>query len=224
MIVIIDNYDSFTYNLYQYFSKATTEKIIVVRNDAIDVEALKALEPSHLVISPGPGRPEDAGMSVAAIRTFAGRIPILGVCLGHQAIGYAFGGAIISAKRICHGSAEEISLDGKGLFRTIGKKGTFTRYHSLVIEEQSLPEELEITARSSDGDIMGIRHRRYPIEGVQFHPESIASSEGEKLIKAFCSIEESHLPIKRCLVRPLAAPTFHILKRKILWKSLQKGA
>jgi anthranilate synthase/phosphoribosyltransferase len=185
MIVIIDNYDSFTYNIYQYLARLAAEEVRVIRNDRIDLAGLDALGPSRLVISPGPGRPEDAGISVDAIRHFAGKIPILGVCLGHQAIGYAFGGRIVGAKRIRHGEAEEISLDGRGVYRTIGTKGTFTRYHSLVIAGEGLPSDLEISARSSDGDIMGVRHRRFEVEGVQFHPESIASTEGESLLLAF---------------------------------------
>ena len=185
MIVIIDNYDSFTYNLYQYFARLIKEPIRVIRNDEIDIAGLEALDMSHLVISPGPGRPEDAGISVEAIRHFAGRCPILGVCLGHQAIGYAFGSPIVGAKHIRHGEVEEINLDGRGLFRTIGQKGTFTRYHSLVVAEEGLSPELEITARSNDGDIMGLRHRTLPVEGIQFHPESVASTDGEALIRSF---------------------------------------
>ncbi len=185
MIVLLDNYDSFTYNIYQYIARLSPEEIRVIRNDDLSVEALAALNPSRLVISPGPGRPEDAGISVAAIRYFAGKIPILGVCLGHQAIGYAFGARIVGAKFIKHGIAEEMTLDGKGVFRTVGKKGVFTRYHSLVVEESSIPEDFEVTARASDGDIMGIRHKSLPIEGVQFHPESIASTQGEAVLKAF---------------------------------------
>lgn len=196
MIVIIDNYDSFTYNLYQYFARLTREPIRVIRNDEINLAGLDALAPSHLVISPGPGRPEDAGISVEAIRHFASRCPILGVCLGHQAIGYTFGSRITGAKHIRHGEVEEINLDGRGLFRTIGQKGTFTRYHSLVVSEDGLSSELEITARSSDGDIMGLRHRTLPIEGIQFHPESVASTEGEALIQAFLNYRREPFAFK----------------------------
>jgi len=203
MIIIIDNYDSFTYNLYQYFARLTGEAIRVIRNDEITLKELDSLEPSHLVISPGPGRPEDAGISVEAIRHFAGRCPILGVCLGHQAIGYAFGSTIVRAKHICHGEVEEIDLDGKGLFRTIGKKGTFTRYHSLVVAEKGLSPELEITARSGDGDIMGLRHRTLPIEGIQFHPESMASTEGEALIRAFLNYRREPFAFKASFEKAL---------------------
>ncbi len=196
MIVIIDNYDSFTYNLYQYFARLTTEPIRVIRNDEIDIPALEELAPSHLVISPGPGRPEDAGISVEVIRRFGNKCPILGVCLGHQAIGYAFGSPIIGAKHIRHGEVEDINLDGKGLFRTIGTKGTFTRYHSLVVSEEGLSPDLEITARSIDGDIMGLRHRTLPIEGIQFHPESVASTDGEALIRAFLNYRREAFAFK----------------------------
>lgn len=185
MIVIIDNYDSFTHNLYQYLSELSDAPIRVVRNDVCSMEELAALEPSHLVISPGPGRPEDAGISVAAIQFFAGRVPILGVCLGHQAIGYAFGGRIVGARRIVHGKVDRVELDGRGLFRSINSPAPFARYHSLAIEEATLPPELEVSARSPDGEIMGVRHREQVIEGVQFHPESIASEAGKRLLHNF---------------------------------------
>ena len=166
MIIIIDNYDSFTYNVYQALAKITTEEIRVLRSRECTIADIEKLNPSRLIVSPGPGRPEDAGISVEAIKHFAGKLPILGVCLGHQAIGYAFGAKIVQAKFIKHGIAEEIDLDGKGLFRTIGKKNIFTRYHSLVIDESTLPGDFEVTARATDGDIMGIRHpsrtARYP--------------------------------------------------------------
>ena len=158
MIIIIDNYDSFTYNVYQALAKITTEEIRVLRSRECTIADIEKLNPSRLIVSPGPGRPEDAGISVEAIKHFAGKLPILGVCLGHQAIGYAFGAKIVQAKFIKHGIAEEIDLDGKGLFRTIGKKNIFTRYHSLVIDESTLPGDFEVTARATDGDIMGIRH------------------------------------------------------------------
>jgi anthranilate synthase/phosphoribosyltransferase len=199
MIVLIDNYDSFTYNVYQYLARLTDEEIRVVRNDAITLEGLIALSPSRIVVSPGPGRPEDAGVSVEAIKYFAGKVPVLGVCLGHQAIGYAFGGKIVGAKFIKHGIAEEMTLDGKGLFRTVGNKGTFTRYHSLVVEESTLPDCLEVTARSADGDIMGLRHKTLVVEGVQFHPESIASVAGEAVLKAFLSYRREGMSFSKTL-------------------------
>ena len=164
MILVIDNYDSFTYNIVQALQRLGSEEVMVVRSREITVEEIEELHPSRLVISPGPGVPSDAGVSEKAILAFAGKIPILGVCLGHQAIGEAFGAKIIQAKRICHGVVEEMDLDGRGLFRIIGKKSKFTRYHSLVIDESTLPAEFEITARSSDGDIMGIRHKTMLIE------------------------------------------------------------
>jgi anthranilate synthase/phosphoribosyltransferase len=199
MIALIDNYDSFTYNVYQYLARLASEEIRVFRNNEITVAGLAALKPSRLVVSPGPGRPEDAGISVEAIRFFAGKIPILGVCLGHQAIGHAFGAKIVGAKFIKHGIAEEMTLDGKGLFRTVGNKGTFTRYHSLAIEEASLPDCLEVTARAADGDIMGVRHKTLAVEGVQFHPESIASAQGEAVLKAFLSYRREGLPFTKIL-------------------------
>ena len=163
MILIIDNYDSFTYNVYQSLAKLTKEEIQVVRSKEVTVAELAKRNPSRIIVSPGDGRPEDAGVSVEAIRYFAGKVPLLGICLGHQAIGYAFGAKIVQAKCIKHGIAEEINLDGKGLFRLIGNKATFTRYHSLAIDESTLPSDFEVTARSSDGDIMGRRHKMLPI-------------------------------------------------------------
>jgi anthranilate synthase/phosphoribosyltransferase len=224
MIVIIDNYDSFTYNLYQYFARLSSEEVRVIRNDQIDMKALDSLHPSRLVVSPGPGRPEDGGISVEAIRYFAGKIPILGVCLGHQAIGYAFGGKIVPAQRIRHGEAEEINLDGRGVYRTIGTKGVFTRYHSLVVAEAGLPEELEITARSSDGDIMGLRHRFYDIEGVQFHPESVASTAGEALISAFLNYKREGFAFKSVFSRLIARHDLSIDDSEAFMEELTDGA
>lgn len=187
MILLIDNYDSFTHNLYQYLAQLTSEKIHVVRNDAITVEEVLRLKPSRIVISPGPGRPVEAGISVEVIRRCAETIPVLGVCLGHQAIGEAFGGETISARAIVHGKTDRVTLDGRGLFRSINSPAEFVRYHSLAIDPGRLPEALEITARAEDGEIMGVRHRTLPVEGVQFHPESIGSEDGMKLLANFLS-------------------------------------
>lgn len=195
MILVLDNYDSFTYNIVQSLQRLGNEEVKVIRSKEISVEEIKKLEPSHLVIGPGPGRPCDAGVSVDAIKYFAGKIPVLGVCLGHQAIGEAFGAEIVQAKKICHGVVEEMDLDGKGLFRIVGKKASFTRYHSLVINEATLADDFEITARSKDGDIMGIRHKTQFIEGLQFHPESIASKLGDDIFRAFLNYRRENLPV-----------------------------
>jgi anthranilate synthase/phosphoribosyltransferase len=225
MILIIDNYDSFTYNIFQYFAQAAApEEVRVVRNDEIDIAGIEALGPSRLVISPGPGRPEDAGVSVAAIRHFAGKLPILGICLGHQAIGYAFGARIVGAKFIKHGVAEEMKLDGRGLFRPLGTQGTFTRYHSLVVSEESLSPELEVTARASDGDIMGIRHRTYDIEGVQFHPESIASEGGMAMIASFLRYRREPFAFKATLERLLAGKDLDRAGAEAFMEELTDGA
>ena len=159
MIALIDNYDSFTHNLYQYLSQLTDEPIRVMRNDRVSVEELEAMMPSRIVISPGPGRPEEAGISVEVIRRFAGRAPILGVCLGHQAIAVAFGGRVVGAREIVHGKTDRITVDGRGVFRAINSPSEFARYHSLAVSEEDLPEELEVSARGQDGEIMGVRHR-----------------------------------------------------------------
>jgi anthranilate synthase/phosphoribosyltransferase len=199
MIVIIDNYDSFTYNIQQAIARLSQDMVRVIRNDVIDIDGLKILRPSHIIISPGPGRPENAGISEQVIKEFAGVVPILGVCLGMQAIAHVFGAKIVGAKYIKHGVAEPIELDGRGLFRTMSSPSTFTRYHSLVVDEKSLPELFEVTARAPDGEVMGIRHRELMLEGVQFHPESIASIEGEKVFKAFLSYRREPFPFKRVL-------------------------
>ena len=203
MYILIDNYDSFTYNIYQYLSELTDEEIQVYRNDAVTVDEIASLKPEGIIISPGPGRPEDAGVSVDVVKRFSGKVPILGVCLGHQAIGYAFGGAIVQAGRIVHGKAESIVLDNKGLFRTIPNPSTFTRYHSLVLDPGTLPEELEVSARSSDGEIMGLRHKEFIVEGVQFHPESIASEYGKELLRNFLTYRREPLPHKELLAKIL---------------------
>ena len=199
MYVLIDNYDSFTYNIYQYMKELTDREIKVVRNDTVRVQDIAKMNPQGIVISPGPGRPEDAGISVETVKHFAGKVPILGICLGHQAIGCAFGGNITPARRIVHGKTEEIRHDGKGLFRTIPSPAVFTRYHSLAVEEDTLPGELEVTSRSRDNEIMGVRHREYDIEGVQFHPESIAAEFGRKLLANFLGYKREPFNIGKTL-------------------------
>lgn len=185
MIVIVDNYDSFTYNIYQMICQITEKEVRVFRNDKISVKEIAELNPEAVIISPGPGTPDEAGISIETIRHFAGKVPVLGVCLGHQSIGRAFGGKVVGAKNIVHGKVQNIKNDGKGLFRKLRPASPFTRYHSLVVEEKSLPDCLEITARSDDGEIMGLRHKEFLVEGVQFHPESIGSEEGRQLLKNF---------------------------------------
>ena len=184
MILMIDNYDSFTYNLVQYIGELG-EKIVVYRNDDITVEKIKKLKPGKIVISPGPCTPKEAGVSVDVIRNFAGKIPLLGVCLGHQCIGEAFGGNIIRAGRLMHGKTSMIRHDGKSVYKGLTNPFEATRYHSLIIEKKSLPSELVITSQSEDGEIMGVRHKKYRVEGIQFHPESILTREGKKLLKNF---------------------------------------
>ncbi|MDP2211041.1 MAG: aminodeoxychorismate/anthranilate synthase component II [Candidatus Aquicultor sp.] len=184
MIVMIDNYDSFTFNLVQYLAEMGQE-LVVYRNDEVSVEDILADKPDKIVISPGPGRPEDAGISIDLIKAAAGRIPILGVCLGHQAIGAAFGGKVVHAGVLVHGKTSKIYHDGKTIFRGLPSPFSATRYHSLVVERASLPQELEISAETEDGLIMALRHRELPIEGVQFHPESILTSEGKALLRNF---------------------------------------
>jgi len=184
MIVMIDNYDSFTYNLVQYLRMLGSE-VRVVRNDAVDVATVVSWQPEAIVISPGPGRPEDAGISVALIKECAPNIPILGVCLGHQAIGLAFGATVGKAGRLMHGKTSTVTGDGRTIYR--GIKGPFQamRYHSLAIVRDSLPDCLEITAQAEDGEVMGVRHRRYRTEGIQFHPESIMTPVGKRLLRNF---------------------------------------
>ena len=187
MLFMIDNYDSFTYNLFQYFRMLGTE-VEVARNDGVSVEDIGRLKPSAIVISPGPCRPEDAGVSIAAIRRFSGQIPILGICLGHQAIAAAFGGEVIYAKRLMHGKVSTVSADGKSIYRGISNPFEAMRYHSLAVSPASLPECLEVTASSEDGEVMGIRHKEHLTEGVQFHPESIMTSVGKRLLKNFLEL------------------------------------
>ena len=184
MILVIDNYDSFTYNLVQYIGELGAE-MSVYRNDKISLDGIRMLKPAKIVISPGPGEPKDAGISEAVIKEFGAHIPILGVCLGHQAIGEVFGGRIVRAKSIMHGKVSRIKHDGKGVFKGIHDNFEATRYHSLVIERKSMPGELVITAETADKEIMGVRHRDLPIHGVQFHPESILTTEGKRLLKNF---------------------------------------
>jgi len=184
MLLMIDNYDSFTYNLVQYFGELG-EDVRTFRNDEITIEQIEALKPDRICISPGPCTPHEAGISVDVLHHFAGKIPMLGVCLGHQAIGAAFGGKVIRAKEIMHGKTSEVTHTGVGVFRGLPSPFTVIRYHSLAIERESLPDCLEITAWTDDGEIMGVRHKQYAIEGVQFHPESILSEHGHALLKNF---------------------------------------
>lgn len=184
MILIIDNYDSFTYNIYQSVS-TMTDRVEVVRNDKITVHEMENMPISHLVISPGPGRPEGAGVSLEVVDAFSGKIPVLGVCLGHQTIGQVFGGHVVHAGQLMHGKSSLISHSGNGLFTGLPNPFEAIRYHSLVLERETLPEILEVTASSDDGEIMGIRHRLYNVEGVQFHPESFGSVGGEAIFENF---------------------------------------
>jgi anthranilate synthase/aminodeoxychorismate synthase-like glutamine amidotransferase len=184
MILLIDNYDSFTYNLAQYLGQLG-QTLDVRRNDQITLDEIETLAPERIVISPGPGIPQNAGITVALIRRFAGKIPILGVCLGHQAIGHAFGGRVIRAPQLLHGKTSEICHDGKTIFRGLPQPFTATRYHSLIVERKSLPKELEISAETSDGLIMGLRHRKLLVEGVQFHPESVLTDAGMHILSNF---------------------------------------
>ena len=195
MILLLDNYDSFTYNLAQYLGQLG-EKLEVRRNDQVTLEEIAAMAPERIVISPGPGTPQQAGITVELIRRFAGKIPILGVCLGHQAIGYAFGGRVVRAPVIMHGKTSEIRHDGRTVFRGLPNPFTATRYHSLIVERKSLPRELEISAETKDpsaprgagGTIMGLRHRKLPIEGVQFHPESVLTDAGMQILRNFLAL------------------------------------
>ncbi len=223
MTLIIDNYDSFTYNLFQILSEISEEPVRVVRNDRITAAEIEAMAPSRIVISPGPGTPDDGGVSVEAIRRFAGKIPILGVCLGHQCIGYAFGGKIISAKRIVHGKVEEIALDGRGLFRNLPPSAAFTRYHSLVVDEDSVPAELEVTARSRDGEIMGLRHKTLLVEGIQFHPESIASEYGRRLLSNFLTYRREPFASTQTLAKLMAGSDLTVGEAEGFMEELTEG-
>jgi anthranilate synthase/aminodeoxychorismate synthase-like glutamine amidotransferase len=187
MILLLDNYDSFTYNLAQYLGQMGQD-LEIRRNDQVTLDEIQDLRPERIVISPGPCTPKEAGISVPLIQRFAGEIPILGVCLGHQAIGAAFGGNVIRAQKIMHGKTSEIQHDGKTIFRGLPQEFVATRYHSLIVERKSLPRTLEISAETSDGTIMGLRHRKLRVEGVQFHPESILTSAGFRLLENFLNI------------------------------------
>jgi anthranilate synthase component II len=184
MLLMIDNYDSFTYNLVQYFAELGAE-VEVYRNDEITVGQIEKLQPQHIVVSPGPCTPNEAGISVAAIKYFAGKIPLLGVCLGHQSIGQAFGGKIIHAKTLMHGKTSQIHHHSNSVFTGLPSPFTATRYHSLVIERETLPDCLEVTAWTDDGEIMGVRHKTLAVHGVQFHPESILTEHGHDMLKNF---------------------------------------
>lgn len=200
MIVIIDNYDSFTYNLFQDMAQMGAD-IKVVRNDAVSLETLAGWDPHGLVISPGPGRPEGAGITLEAIRHFSGRIPILGVCLGHQAVAMAFGAKVIGAKHLMHGKTSTVTADGQALYQGIKQPFQAMRYHSLAVSRDNFPECLKITAESDDGEIMGIRHHTDPTEGIQFHPESIMTPTGKRLLRNFLNTVSTH--------QKPAAPAYH---------------
>lgn len=188
MVFVLDNYDSFTYNLVQYVGELGA-KVEVRRNNEVTVEEIVAMSPQRIVVSPGPCTPQEAGISIELIRHFAGKVPVLGVCLGHQAIGAAFGGEVVRAKNLMHGKTSQVEHDGKTIFRGLSSPMTATRYHSLIVAENNLPKDLEVSAWTSDKDgtrvIMGLRHRKFAVEGVQFHPESVLTNEGKKLVANF---------------------------------------
>jgi len=191
MVFVLDNYDSFTYNLVQYLGELGAE-VVVRRNDQVTVEDVEAMQPERIVVSPGPCTPQEAGISVELIRHFAGKLPVLGVCLGHQAIGAAFGGEVVRAPKLMHGKTSEVQHDGKTIFHGLPSPLVATRYHSLIVREESLPEALDISAWTWEGPgsrtIMGLRHKQFPVEGVQFHPESVLTTEGKQLIRNFMSV------------------------------------
>jgi anthranilate synthase/aminodeoxychorismate synthase-like glutamine amidotransferase len=186
VVLLLDNYDSFTFNLAQYLGELGAPPL-VKRNDEISLDEIDAMKPSHIVISPGPGRPEDAGISVSLIQRFGASTPVLGVCLGHQGIGMAFGGQVVRAPQLMHGKVSSIQHDGRGVFRGVSQPFTAGRYHSLVVAEP-LPDVLEISARTDDGTIMGVRHRAFPVHGVQFHPESVLTGEGRQILRNFLGL------------------------------------
>lgn len=187
MILIVDNYDSFTYNLVQYFGELGCA-VMVKRNDAVSLDEISSLRPTHICISPGPGRPAQAGLSNDIVREFSARVPLLGVCLGHQCIGEVFGGKIVAAPRLLHGKTSQIQHNGSGVFANLPNPFTATRYHSLIVSPDSVPDCLDVTAQTSEGEIMGLRHRDFPVHGVQFHPESILTAEGKKLLANFVAL------------------------------------
>lgn len=189
MILMIDNYDSFTYNLVQYIGQLGGA-VVVHRNDVISIDEIRKLKPNAIVLSPGPGIPHEAGISVEVIRKLGTTIPIMGVCLGHQAVGYAFGGGVIRAERIMHGKTSQIINDGRTIFQGLPNPFVAGRYHSLILERDSLPDCFEISAETEEGEIMGIRHKGYPVEGVQFHPESILTPNGKRILKNFLAMIE----------------------------------
>ena len=187
MILIVDNYDSFTYNLAQYFGELGCA-LMVKRNDAVSLDEISSLRPTHVCISPGPGRPAQAGLSNDIVRRFAPELPLLGVCLGHQCIGEVFGGRIVAAPRLLHGKTSQIQHNGSGVFANLPNPFTATRYHSLIVSPDSVPDCLDVTAQTSEGEIMGLQHRDFPVHGVQFHPESILTAEGKKLLANFVAL------------------------------------
>jgi anthranilate synthase/aminodeoxychorismate synthase-like glutamine amidotransferase len=191
MVFVLDNYDSFTYNLVQYLGEMGAE-VVVRRNDQVTVEEIEEMHPERIVISPGPCTPQEAGISIDVFRHFTGKAPILGVCLGHQALGAAFGGNVVRAPHLMHGKTSQVTHDGRTIFKNLDRPFTATRYHSLIVEEKDLPAELEVSAWTAEPDgsrtIMGLRHKKYPVEGVQFHPESVLTAEGKKLVRNFLSV------------------------------------
>lgn len=199
MVLLIDNYDSFTYNIFQEISELGA-RVLVYRNDRITLKKIARLAPERLIISPGPGRPENAGISVASIKEFAGKIPILGVCLGHQAIGYAYGGKIVSAKQLMHGKTSLVYHNGKDIFQGLPNPFEATRYHSLVVERKSLPAVLEVTAWTKDGEVMGLKHKGLAVFGVQFHPESVLTAEGMNLLRNFLQIKNALRDMQRTVI------------------------
>src|SRR5579885_406366 len=213
MVFVLDNYDSFTYNLVQYLGELGAA-VQVRRNDQVSVSDVEALRPDRIVVSPGPCTPQDAGISIELIRHFAGKVPVLGVCLGHQAIGEAFGGKVVRARNLMHGKTSRVEHDGRTIFQGVASPMTATRYHSLIVSEEQLPAELEVSARSRERDgtevIMGLRHRKYPVEGVQFHPESVLTDQGKKLIENFLAL---YGLARSPLARPADHPIFTIAPR-----------